>query len=172
MKGIRRFLFTLVSAVALIAWMSCPVFAATTADVTVTATPAYVSIADNATTVDFGIVATSITSNTSTSHIAINNTSTVQTDMTISVTTANWSGGVEWTHSDTATPGADTAGLNSNNSTWGTGDVIVKYASPNYIYENCPIGVDFTYGLSLVTPTSYTDSAEKTITVRVTAAAG
>ena len=148
-------------------------FAATTADVSVTATPSYVAIADNTTTVAFGAVVASSTSNTSTSYVGITNTSSVQTDQTIAVTTSNWTGGVEWTHDDTATAGVDTAGLVSNRGgTWGTGDVIVKYASPNYIYENCPATTDYDYGLSLVAPTEFGDGVEKAITVRITAAAG
>lgn len=148
--------------------------AATTADVTVNATPSYVAITDNTTSVDFGIVVASTTENTSTSLIAITNDSTVQTDQTIAVLSSSWSsGGSGWTHSDTATAGANTAGLKSNRGgTWGTGDVIIKYASPNYIYEDCPADQDYAYGLGLQVPTSFTDGYENTITVRVTAAEG
>lgn len=146
--------------------------AATTADVTVTATPEYIAITDNVTTYDFGVVAASSTTNSSTTHFGITNTSSVETDMTISVTTSTWSGGVTWTHSDTATPGADTAGLQSQRGgTWGSDVVIVKNTSPNYIYENCPATTDFDYGISLLAPTSYTDAVEKSITLRITAAA-
>ena len=107
-----RHLLTLTAILLLIFLWAIPVSAATTADVTVTATPEYIAVSDNAASYDFGVVATSSTTNTSTAHVGITNSSTVQTDITISVTSATWSGGVTWTHSDTATPGADTAGLN------------------------------------------------------------
>ena len=66
-----------------------------------------------------------------------------------------------------------TAGLKANRGgSWGTGDIIVKFASPNYIYENCPITTDYSFGLKLWAPTVFTDGAQKTITVRITAVAG
>jgi len=150
-----------------------PVLADTTADVSVTATPEYIAITDNVTDLDFGIVTAGTTDNTSTDYVGITNLSTVQTDMTIAVTADTWAGSVTWAHSDTATADTDQAGLNSNRGgSWGTGDVIVKYASPNYIYEDCPATTNFDYGLSLVVPTAFTDGVQKSITVRVTAAAG
>ena len=168
----KKYLVSLLLAFALVLMPAVSVLAATDADITVTATPAYVAIADNATAYDFGIVAASTNYTTSTDLVAITNTSTVQTDITISVTTNTWSGGVTWTHSDTATAGADTAGLVSNNDTFGAGDVIAKYTAPNYIYENCPAGINFNYGLKLVAPSIFGDGVEKEIEVRVTAAAG
>jgi len=147
--------------------------AATTADITVTATPQLISISVGPTSYDFGTVSPSDTPYTSTTYFSLNNTSNVQTDQTISVTTSSWSGGVGWTHSDTCTPGADTAGMKANRGgTWGTGDIVVKYSSPNYIYENCPANTGYSFGLKLWAPTSFSDSVQKQITVRVTAVAG
>ena len=169
----KKYILLIILALALILMPSVPAFAATTADVTVTATPAYVAIADNQTSYDFAVVAVSTTPYTSEDWCAITNTSTVQTDITIAVTAATWSGGVTWTHSDTCTPGADTAGLKANrDGTWGVSDIIIKYDTPNYIYEDCPALTDFAYGIKLWTPESYTDGVEKEITVRVSAAAG
>lgn len=122
---------------------------------------------------DFGVVAASSTPSTTTTYFTIDNNSTIQTDQTISVTTATWSGGVTWTHSDTATPNTNTAGLKANKGgTWGTGDIIVKYTAPNYIYENCPALTDYSFGLKLIAPTGYTDGVQKQIIVRITAVAG
>lgn len=149
------------------------VFAATTDDVTVTVTPAFVGISCNPSSYDFGIVAASATPSTAEDWATIDNTSTVQTDQTISVTTNTWAGGVTWAHSDTATAGADTAGLKANqDGTWGVGDIIIKNAAPNYIYENCPALTDYAFGIKLWAPTSYTDGVEKSITVRISAVAG
>jgi len=168
----KKYLVSLLLALALVIGQAIPALAATDADITVTATPAYVAIADNATDYDFGIVATSTNYTTSTDLVAITNTSTVQTDITVSVTTNTWSGGVTWAHSETATAGVDTVGLVSNNSTFGVSDVIVKFAAPNNIYENCPAGISFSYGLKLVAPSSFGDGVQKSVIVRVSAAPG
>jgi hypothetical protein len=145
---------------------------AATADITVTATPQVISITVNPTSYDFGNVAPSDTPSTTTSYFTIDNNSNVQTDQTIAVTTSTWSGGVTWTHSDSCTPGADTAGMKANKGgTWGTGDVIVKYSSPLYIAGAQAANTDYSFGLKLWAPTSFSDAVEKTITVRVTAVA-
>ncbi len=170
----KKLLLSLITALALVLYMSVPAFAAT-ADVTVTATPSYVSITDNATTYDFGVVSESTNYTTSTALVAITNASSVQTDHTISVTTGNWSGGLMWIHDNTGTKGVYTAGMASNNATWGVGDVIVESditGTPNYIYENCPANVSYTYGLKLVAPSSFNDGVQKSIIVRISAVAG
>lgn len=145
--------------------------AATTADVTVTATPQVVAIADNTTTYDFGPVATSSTTDMPTGYVEIDNTSSVQTDQTISTTSANWTGGMGWENSDTATVAPDIAGLKASKGT-GAFDVIIKSAAPNYIAENQAANTDYTYEVRLLAPTSFGDGVQKTITIRVTAAAG
>ena len=150
-----------------------PVFAATTADVSVNATPAYVSITVSPTSYGFGVVAAGATPSTTTAYFTIDNTSTVVTNQTISVTTSTWSGGATWTHSDTATAGIDTAGLKSNKGgTWGAGDVTVKYASPLKIATDQAATTDYSFGLKLIAPTEFTDGVLKEITVRVTATYG
>jgi len=149
------------------------VYASPNASVTVNFTPAYIALTDNVTSYDFGVVSTSSTTNTTTTYIGITNTSTVQTDITIAVINNTWTGGNAYTHSDTATPGADTVGLNSQRGgTWGASVVVVQYTTPQYIYENCAALTDFDYGLSLKAPTSYSDGAEKTNEVRIAAVAG
>jgi hypothetical protein len=160
-------------AIALVLLTPIQAFAATTADVTVTATGAYVAIAVDIGSKDFGTVDASSTPSTTTSYFTIDNTSTVQTDQTIGVTTATWAGGVTWAHAEDAVPGANMAGLKANKGgTWGVGDIIVKYSSPNYIAENQAATTDYSFGLKLWSPTSFTDGVQKTITVRVTAVSG
>lgn len=153
-----------------------PAIAATTADVTVTATPSFIAITDNVSSYDFGSVAASSTTNSSVAHIGITNTSSIQTDITIAVTTANWSGGTEWTHDNTATAGADTAGMNSARTAWTAGNTVIVESSvtgtPNYIYENCAASTNFTYGISLKAPTSFSDGTQKSITLRIEAVSG
>jgi len=50
--------------------------------------------------------------------------------------------------------------------------VIVKNGTPNFIAENQAATANYDFGLELVAPTSFTDGVEKSITVRVSAAAG
>ena len=150
------------------------VLAATTADIVVTATPQYIAVemAVGNDTYDFGLVAESATPSTAEDYFNVVNSSTVVTDNTISVTTSTWSGGVTWTHSDTATPGEDTAGLLANqDGTWGVGDVIVKNSDPNILADDQAATTNWAFGLKLYAPTAFTDGVEKEITVRVTAAA-
>jgi hypothetical protein len=175
LKGNRGFTLLLVLLLCLMAVIMPfgTAAAATTAEVIITATPEYIAISDNAASYAFGTVAASSVTNTTTTYIGITNASTVQTDITISTNSSTWTGGVGWTHDDTATVGADTAGLQSQRGgVWGASVVIVKNAAPNNIYEDCPATTNFDYGLSLLAPSSFTDGIEKTITVIITAAAG
>jgi hypothetical protein len=171
---VKKILLSLMVVAILVLGMALPAIASsTTADVTVTATPAYISITDNQTDIDFGVVAESATPYTATNWCAITNISTIQTDIKIAVTASTWTGGTPWTHSDTASQGADIVGLKANKGgTWGVGDVTVKYSDPDYIYENCPASTNFTYGLKLYAPSSFSDGEIKSNTARLTAAAG
>lgn len=172
-KAIRVILTFLLVFGVLMAMPAQGVLAATTADISVNATPAFVGISCNVSTYNFGTVAASSTTNTSTSYFGITNSSTVQTDQTISVTTASWSGGPGWTHNDSGTPGDNATAIKANKAgSWGTGDVIVKNAAPNYIAENQTATTDYAFGLGLWAPTVLYDGAEKTITVRISAAQG
>ena len=168
-KG-KRLLVSLALALVLVLSFSVPALANPNADVTVTATPTYVSITVSPTTYDFGVVTDSATPSTTTTYFTITNSSSVATNNTIAVTTATWSGGVAWTHSDTATAGADTAGMKANKGgTWGTGDVIVKYASPEILAASQTANTDWSFGLKLLAPTSFSDGVQKSIIVRITA---
>jgi len=169
-----RKLLAILVAVALVLSVSGTAIAATTADITVNATPEFISVAMAAgnDTYDFGVVSASSTPSTATDYFNVENSSSVVTDNTISVTTSSWSGGVTWTHSDTCTPGEDTAGLKANqDGTWGVGDVILKNSDPNILADDQAATTNWAFGLKLWAPTSFTDGVEKEITVRVTAAA-
>ena len=158
---------------ALFLWWAQPAYALTTADVTVNATPSYISISVDNSTYDFGIVTASSVTNSTTDYFNIDNTSSIQTDQTISVTTALWLGGTNWTHAENGTAAADTAGLKANkDGTWGVSDVIVQNVTPDFIAENQAANTDYAFGLQLLAPTSFSDGTNKVIVVRVTAAAG
>ena len=146
--------------------------AATTADVTVTATPSFVSIANSSSTYDFGTITVNTTSQSATNAFTVTNTSSVPINVSIATTTTTWSGGTGWTHSDTAAAGADTAGLKANpGGSWGTGDVIIKNASPNNIVSSQAASTNFNWGIQLIAPTSFSDGVQKQIIVRLTARA-
>ncbi len=131
------------------------------------------SISVSPTSYNFGIVSEGSTYSTNTSYFVVDNTSTIQTDQTISVTTTTWSGGNGWGHNDSGIPGANATAIKANRGgTWGVGDVVVKNDAPNYIYENCPGTTDYSFGLELLTPTVFYEGSEKTITVRITAVSG
>ena len=168
----RKLIASLLLALVLMLSFSVPALAATNADVTVTATPTYVGISVSPTTYGFGIVAASGAPSTTTTYFTIANSSSVATNNTIAVTTSTWSGGVTWTHSDTATAGADTAGMKANKGgTWGTGDVIVQYTTPQTLAASQAATTNWSFGLQLLAPTSFSDGVEKSVTVRVTATA-
>ena len=146
--------------------------ALTTADVTVNATPAFVEISVNASSYNFGVVAASSTTNTSVAYFGITNTSSVQSDQTISTTTTTWSGTEGWLHNDSGIPGDNATAILSNNTTWGVTDVIVKNAAPNFTRENLPASTSYSFGLGLWAPTVLYDGSEKTVTVRISAVQG
>ena len=163
---------TLLTALSFLLLWCSPALAATTADVTVTATPSYISITATNTTYDFGAVVESSYTNTTTAYFPIVNSCSVISDNTISAVTGNWTGGTEWIHDDTATPGIVTAGLTSNQEgAWGTGDVIVQNAVPQLIADDQAATTNWSFGLNLLAPTAYHDGAQKTMVVRISAVA-
>ena len=156
----------------LLLWAS-PALAATTADVTVTALPSWISIVATNTTYDFGTVTEGSLTNTTTAYFPIVNSCSVQSDNTISAVTGNWTGGSGWIHNDTATPGIVTAGLQTNKGgTWGVGDIVVQNAVPQFIAENQAATTNYSFGLNLLAPTAFHDGVQKQMVVRITAVAG
>lgn len=150
--------------------LSSPVEAQTTANITITITPGVIGISCNVSTYAVGTVYTGTSVNTSTTVWAkITNSSTVVTNHSIGVTGATWTGGATaWTHSPTATPGADTIGMNANKGgTWGTGDVIVKSSALNNIATNQAASTDYTFGISILMPTSTTVNDQKTNVLQI-----
>jgi hypothetical protein len=145
--------------------------AATTADITVNATPQFVGISVSPTTYAFGSIAVSTNYSTSTGYFTLTNASTVQTDQTIAVVNTTWLGGIAWTHSDAGTPNSDTIAMYASKNT-GAFNIIVKQAAPNYIYENCPASTNYQFELRIMSPTSFSDGIVKSNTVRISAAAG
>ena len=167
--SVIRILLSLLVATALLLIPVCNALAATTADVTVTATGAFVSYTSNASAVQFGVVNTSTTTNTSSAFILFTNASSVSSNISVKMLANAWtSAGTGWTHSDTAA-GANTAAMkasSANSSTWSTA-VFVKYAAAfNEIAQSVAVGGNVITGLSLLAPTSFTDGSSNNNTVR------
>lgn len=142
--------------------------AATSANVSVNATPAYVTISNSPDTYGFGTVQTSTNYSSSQAHFTITNGSSVNIDITIGCN-ATWAGGNGWTHDDSGTPGSTTAALYASPDT-GTFNIIVKNATPNDLYTN-EGGASLDWELRLMSPTVFDDGVLKTNTVTLTAAA-
>lgn len=148
---------------------AAPAEAQTTANITITITPGVIGCSINATTWAVGTVYVGMTANTSVNYFGIDNTSTVIANFSIGVTGATWTGGATaWTHSATATAGADTVGLRAND---GTGSVIVKSSSLLNIKTNQAASTDFNFGLEIFVPTSSTVTDQKTNVCQVTVSA-
>lgn len=146
-----------------------PVFSATTADVAVNATPAYVTITNSPDNYGFGTVAVSTNYSTTQAYFNVTNGSTVATDVTIGCN-ATWAGGNTWTHDDSGTPGATTAALYASPGDYGF-YVIVENASPNNLVTNQAASTNWDWELRLMSPTSFDDGVLKTNTVTLTATA-
>lgn len=155
--------------IAALSWVSGGIaLAATTASVSVNATPAYVTITNSPDNYGFGTVAVSTNYSTAVDYFTITNGSSVNIDVAIS-TNATWAGGNSWTHSDAGTPGSTTAALYAtpNTAAW---NIIVKNATPNDLYTNTG-SASLPWGLRLVAPTVFDDAVLKTNTVTLTATA-
>ena len=148
--------------------------AATSADVTVTATPSFVSISNAPGTYDFGQISASATENTTGGAFTITNSSSVAMD--ISIKCNGWSGTSSWTY---GSPGADTGQLAASSGNGGTGgssgagdfDITVLNGSDTLLCNAVGTSTNPTWELQLQAPTSFTHGDEQTTTVTVTATA-
>lgn len=145
------------------------VLAATSQDVAVNATPAYVTISNSPDNYGFGVVETSTNYSTSQAYFTITNGSSVNIDITIGCN-ATWAGGNTWTHDDTGTPGSTTAALYASPDT-DAFDIIVKNAAPNDLVAALGAGTPQDWELRLMAPTVFDDGVLKTNTVTLTATA-
>jgi hypothetical protein len=149
--------------------------AETSQDVTVTATPSFISIANLPSSWGIGTVSEGSTNNTGIDFFTITNTSSV--NISISVNCTDWSGGATpWTY---GAPGVNTANLtaSSGNSTGGgsTGagnyDIDVPAGPSVLLIDAVPVSVNPNWELQLNAPTSFTHGDEQTTIVTITAAA-
>lgn len=145
-----------------------PLAAATTQDVTVDATPEFISISNAPSTFDFGTVAAGVDENTGTDYFTITNSSTVATDIDIRAVTG-WEGGAnDWTY---GASGEDQAKLAASA---GTGLYTVDIAAVDTDYElidNLGATTNDDWELKLIAPSSFTFPNAQQIVVRLTASA-
>lgn len=132
-----------------------------------TYTPAGADISNVPTSKDYGVVSTSSTYTTGLDHFSVTNNSGA--DVTITIKAIDWTGGVGWTLSDTATPDADTAGLKAGLDGGDYTIIVKKTAAYNTLVAALSDNTTQKWGLKLYTPTSHSDGAQKTTTVTLTA---
>lgn len=148
--------------------------ASTSENVTVNATPAYITISNAPSTYDFGVIAAGSNENTGNAHFTVTNGSTVNID--ISANCTGWSsGGSSWTYND---PGADTGNLDASSADGGAGgstgqgnyDISIPNAASVLLCDNVTSATNPTWELELDAPSSFThgDEQETTITLIAT----
>lgn len=168
MRKFKRLIVTLGLVLVLMASFAAPAMAATSDDVTVTATPTYIAITNAPSTQGYGVIGLSSTNDTSAFYFTITNSSTVTTN--ISIWGTDFTGGAGWTLSSDGSVGADTAGMYAGTVS-GSFDVVVEASPGNTLKSSLASSTDTSWHLRLMGPSSVTDGAEKSSTVTVSAAA-
>ena len=172
----KRLLVSLTLALMLVLSFSMPVFAQSTADVTVTATPTYISISNTPTSEALGSLATNSTTwaigtapadplTDAGCTFTVTNDGNVAENITIKAT--NFTGGVGWTLASTV--GVDTVVMKAGKS----GDaqsamvVVMPTGGANFISALAVNGtMKWEFNLSTGT---FTDGVEKSTTITLTA---
>lgn len=156
-------------------WDSQHAFALTSQDVSVNATPAYVSISNTPDNYDFGTVAASATPNTGNGYFTITNSSTVNIDVSVNCTA--WSSaGSTWTYND---PGEDTGNLDASSADGGVGgstgagnyDISIPNGAAILLMDGVTSVTNPTWEIQLDAPSSYTHGDEQTLTITISAVA-
>ena len=157
----KRTLIAILMALALVLIPVGSALAATSAEVTVTATPGFVSITNLPNSFDFGVVTGGSTPNTTTGWFTITNASTVAMDVNIKCTA--WT---SWTY---GAPAEDQGQLKASDGD-GAYDVTIVAINTDYLLMSAVgVGVDPTWELQLDAPTSFTNVDVQTTTVTITA---
>ena len=125
------------------------------------------SISNSPTSYNFGAINANGTIATGLNYFTVTNTSGSAVNITISGT--DITGGTTWTLSDTATPGANTIGMQAGLS-GGAYNINVKKTAPfNTLKSNLAANANQSWGLQLLAPTSYSDNVQKAGTITLTA---
>lgn len=162
-----RWLGVLVIFAVMVSLIPFAVRAATTQNVTITATPSYISISNAPTTWAIGAIAASATSATAAEYFVITNTSSIA--INVSIWSGNFTGGAGWTLAADGAPASMVVGIYAGTVS-GTWDKVVS-ASPGQVLKSIAASVNQSWHMKLFAPTVYTDGVEKTGTVTLSAAA-
>lgn len=150
-------------------------WAATTANVSVNATPSYIAITNAPTTYAYGVVTAGGTANTTNGYFTITNSSTVNID--INIQCDGWtSTGSAWTYGN---PAADTGNFDASSVNGGTGgstgagdfDISVTSGSTALLCDNVTSVTNPTWELQLDIPSSFTHGDVQDAQVEVSATA-
>jgi hypothetical protein len=168
----RKTLIAILLAVALTVIPVSSVLAANTADVTVTATPGWVSITVDPASHDFGVVLAGDTPDTTSgAGFTITNNSTVAMDVDIEcdgwTDIASVPEGTDWTYADTA--GTDTGSLNFSTTGGAPWTFIPETPTTASLASDVATGVDPTFDLQLEAPTGFTHVDEQQSVITLTA---
>jgi len=139
----------------------------TTQNVTINATPSFISISNSPSTFSFGMVAAganNTTENSTTGWFALTDTSTVNVTTTIKVS-ANWT---SWAW---GSPAPDTAYLVASDGD-GAYDIAVpdQPAAATTLHASASIGEDWTWEIGLEAPTEFTTGSIEECTILLTGA--
>lgn len=130
--------------------------------------PSTTDISNSPNNFAFGILNESTSYSTGLTYFMVTNNSTYPVNITISG--IDMTGGVTWTLSDNATPGADTYGLKAGLEGGGSYNVTVRKNSPyNILISNLASLGTQRWGLELLSPTSFSDNVQKAGTITLTA---
>jgi hypothetical protein len=165
----KRTLIAIAMALALVLIPVGSAFAATTADVTVTATPGFVSITNAPDSWDAGTIIKDTDVDTGVHYFTITNASTVAMDINIAC-----DGWTSWTY---GAPATDTGQLKASSANGGTGgstgegdyDITVPNGGGSLLCNGVAVSTNPTWELQLDAPTDFTNVDVQTSTVTLTA---
>jgi hypothetical protein len=173
----------IILALALCLGLAVPALAATSATVTITATPTYIAMTNSEASWAVGTVAVSSTYWWTSDDLApeepfvdgdmkstITNTGSVAEDIDIKV--ANFTGGDGWTISTDDSPEEGEISLRAGiTGTANEGAMVQMITSDSELVDNLASSGTKKWCMEMETPSSFTDGAEKTGTVTLTASA-
>ena len=176
MKRFRKLLVSLALALVMVLSFSMPVFADSTADVTVTATPTYISISNTPTTEALGMLAANSTIwaigtapadplvDAGCTFTVTNNGNVAEN---IAITATDFAGGVGWT---LGTPAQNVVRLKAGKSGDALEtDMVTLTTSPQAFISSLAGSATKKWEIKMETPTSFTDGVTKTSTITLTA---
>ena len=166
LRGLKY--FVMLVAIMALALMPVAVSAATTAGVTISATPTFISIALNVSTFNFSTVTADTDEDTTTGYFGVTDSSTVTVNTTIQCNSTWTGGGNNWAW-DVA--GENQGLIKASNGT-GAYDVVIAAIDTEYSLNISGVaGTNFVFELELDAPSSFTYGDPQSCQLKLTAAA-